>query len=212
MAKGDGSYILEICRGPAGCQNAIDAGSKIYDEITGIFQRLDFDALMRTGNEFSLKRHHTFIVSISFCPNACSRPQIADIGLIGAGHPAITEAPCSTCGACTETCMETGITLGGTTGPSIDGEKCLSCGKCIAACPTGTLAMGKKGFRALLGGRLGRHPRLGTDLEAIFSEKEILKVVENSLNLFIDNHKKIKRFADLFDMYGSGFIRNKILK
>ena len=34
--------------------------------------------------------HHEFRVSLSACPNACSRPQIVDIGLIGAVTPVLT--------------------------------------------------------------------------------------------------------------------------
>jgi dissimilatory sulfite reductase (desulfoviridin) alpha/beta subunit len=37
----------------------------------------------------SLRIHHEFRISISDCPNACSRPQITDIGLIGACHPVV---------------------------------------------------------------------------------------------------------------------------
>ena len=43
-----------------------------------------------------LKLHHEFRVSVSDCPNACSRPQIVDLGLIGALRPGPGE------GACTE--------------------------------------------------------------------------------------------------------------
>ena len=58
-----------------------------------------------------MKMHHEFRVSISDCPNACSRPQIADLGLIGARRPRVTDETCSQCGACVEVCREEAISL-----------------------------------------------------------------------------------------------------
>ena len=108
-----------------------------------------------------LKMHHEFRISVSDCPNACSRPQIVDVGLIGAGKPRISDrGACTQCEACVQVCREEAVTLNGDS-PEIDDQRCLACGKCILECPTGTLEEGDSGFRILLGGKLGRHPQLG---------------------------------------------------
>lgn len=211
MDKAPESYVLELCNGPRGCPNAVLPESRIYDDITDLFQRLSFEELIRSDRNIPLKRHHRFILSVSYCPNACSRPQIADIGLIGAVHPEMTVRPCTGCEACVDACREGAVILAEGAGPVIDRRKCLDCGKCITACPTGTLAMGKKGFRVLLGGRLGRHPRLAHELEGIFSPPEALRIIENSVMLFIDNYTRVKRFADLFDLTGCDSIVKKVL-
>ena len=80
------------------------------------------------------------------CPNACSRPQIVDFGIIGALRPRISNEPCTSCGACREGCSEGAITLEGEPAqPVIDFDRCLACGQCLKVCPTGTLAEGEKG-------------------------------------------------------------------
>ena len=37
----------------------------------------------------------------------------------------------------------------------IDPDTCIDCGACIRECPTGTLVEKEKGYRVLLGGRVG---------------------------------------------------------
>ena len=40
-----------------------------------------------------LRHRDEFTVAFADCPNACSRPQIADLGLIGAAEPGTTAEP-----------------------------------------------------------------------------------------------------------------------
>ena len=54
---------------------------------------------------------------------------------------------------------------------------CQKCGRCIAVCPSGTIKQGQKGFRVQLGGRLGRHPRLGMELPGILKPEQVLEVL-----------------------------------
>ena len=106
-----------------------------------------------------LKLHHEFRVSVSDCPNACSRPQIVDVGLIGARRPGVREEPCTRCLACVETCREDAVEVSDDgRPPRIDSDKCVWCGQCIDVCPTGTLEEDAAGYRLLVGGKLGRHP------------------------------------------------------
>lgn len=119
-----------------------------------------------------LKMHHEFRVSLSTCPNACSRPQIVDFGIIGALRPEISAKPCTRCGACVEACQEKAILLEESPdGPVIDFDRCLACGQCLKVCPTKALAEGAKGYRVLVGGKLGRHPQLGRELSGIHSDQ-----------------------------------------
>ena len=147
--------------------------------------------------------HHGFRVSLSDCPNACSRPQIADIGLIGATSPHVTDAGCSRCGACQDVCREGAIELSeDSEQPRIDPSKCVSCGACVRACPTAALAEGEKGHRLLLGGKLGRHPQLGRELKGIYSRKDSMKIVDKCLHHYVRNCVEGERFGEILNRTG----------
>ena len=144
--------------------------------------------------------HHEFRVTVADCPNACSQPQIKDIGIIGACTPKVTGATCSLCRACVEVCKESAIFLNDTDEiPEIDFERCLQCRKCIAVCPTGTLGEGKKGYRIQLAGKLGRHPQLARELPEIFSEEEVIDIIKNCIRFYKTKSSHGERFAELFN-------------
>ena len=66
--------------------------------------------------------------------------------------------------------------------PVVDYSRCLACGQCIRECPSGSLRKGAQGYRVLLGGKLGRHPRLGEELPGVYSGKEVLKLLGSCLD------------------------------
>ena len=139
------------------------------ERIEVLFKQSDLLGFLNEQVEGDLKFHHEFRVTLADCPNACSQPQIKDIGIIGACTPRIGSEPCSQCEACVEACKEQAIALNDD-GPQIDFAACLQCGKCMQVCPTGTLEEGRKGYRVQLGGKLGRHPRLAREMPGIYSE------------------------------------------
>jgi dissimilatory sulfite reductase (desulfoviridin) alpha/beta subunit len=50
-----------------------------------------------------------------------------------------------------------------------------------------------------LGGKLGRHPRLGRELPGIFSADEVLMIVAACLKFYKQNSRNGRRFAELLD-------------
>ena len=203
-------YKVESCFGPSGCPNRAviceDLSEKIKERLTAG----DIKSFLKKIVPGPLKIHHEFRVSISDCPNACSRPQITDIGLVGACQPAITKEGCSHCNACAEACREKAISFPGDA-PVVDETKCLSCGQCIAVCPTGTLQAGKSGYRILLGGKLGRHPRLATELPGIFSGEDISGIVDSSLDYYTSYCKGGERLGEIMEKRGEETIRRKVI-
>ena len=84
--------------------------------------------------------------------------------------------------------------------PEIDYNRCLACGKCIEVCPTDTIASDIKGFRVQLGGKLGRHPKLASELDGIFNEDEVLAIVKRCVEFYKKNSKHGERFAEIFKL------------
>lgn len=193
-------YQIDTCFGPSGCPNPANSCNVLVEKIESLLENADLLKFLKERVEGDLKYHHEFRISLAECPNACSQPQIKDIGIIGATVPEITDEECSECGSCVEACIETCISLDSEKKvPEIDHDGCLKCGKCIHVCPTGAIAEKTKGFRVQLGGKLGRHPKLAAELEGIYSENEVLQLVKDCIDYYKKNSKHGERFAEIFD-------------
>lgn len=190
-------YQVDICFGPNGCPNRAVAGDTLLAGIEERLRRADLLAFLKERVGEDLKFHHEFRVSVADCPNACSQPQIKDIGIIGACMPQVAEPECSDCGLCAEACRDGAVDTAGGDGPRIDPCRCMACGRCADVCPTGTLRRGAAGYRVLLGGKLGRHPRLARPLPGIYPEAAVLSIVEDCLAFYKENSRKGERFAEV---------------
>lgn len=194
-------YQLDTCFGASGCPNRTNNGGTLLERIERLLKEEDLLGFLKQQVKGDLKFHHEFRLTIADCPNACSQPQIKDIGIIGASLPMLTDEACTLCEACTDECRENAITLQKEKSqPKIDYNLCLACGKCIEACPTGTIEAGKKGFKVQLGGKLGRHPQLAKELPGIYSENEVLDIVRNCITFYKTNSKQGERFAEVFTL------------
>lgn len=191
-------YHVETCFGPTGCPNRAVISDDFSKKIEERLAEKNLKSFLKDRVKGPLKIHHEFRVSISDCPNACSRPQIADLGLIGARSPKISDVACNQCGACVEVCREGAISLTGQS-PVVNPAKCLSCGQCIPVCPTGTLQEAARGYRILVGGKLGRHPRLGRELPEIYGLEEALKEVDRCLDHYQRHCTKGERFGEILE-------------
>ena len=194
-------YQIETCFGAGGCPNRANAGDGLMQKLEVLLAEENLLEFLKKEVQGPLKYHHEVRITLADCPNACSQPQIKDIGIIGACVPEITQSPCSQCEACVEACREQAIFL--ETGlpvipPTIQTDRCLYCGQCIQVCPTGTLGAGTRGYRVLLGGKLGRHPRLARELPGIFSEEADLSIVKDSILFYRRHSKGGERFAEIF--------------
>jgi len=191
-------FAIATCRGPQGCEHrALDPGD-LPERLAAALAALDFGAGLARLLGRPPRRHEVFTVSLSCCPNACSRPQIADVGLIAAKRPAAEPARCTRCGACRDACPENAVVLL----PSgqldaIDEAACLACGACIAACPTAALAPGRSGWRVQIGGRLGRHPRLAEELPGLHSADQAVEFTRRAARYLLDHARPGQRLGDL---------------
>jgi dissimilatory sulfite reductase (desulfoviridin) alpha/beta subunit len=194
-------YQLDACFGPSGCPNAIQSSQGLVERIKPILQQADFLEFLKSKGIEDLKFHHEFRVTVAECPNACSQPQIKDIGIIAASRPAHSEEACSFCDACVEACKENAIQLEKVrTMPHIDMQRCIACGQCIAVCPTGTLIAGVVGFRVQLGGKLGRHPQLARELPGIYEQAIVLEIIQACIDLYKAKSRRGERFGEIFEL------------
>ncbi len=189
-------YQIETCFGSGGCPNRAHAGDGLMQKLEALLAEENLLDFLKKEVKGPLKYHHEFRITLADCPNACSQPQIKDIGIIGACVPEITQTPCSQCEACVEACREQAVSLSDES-PVIRFDRCLSCGKCIQVCPTGTLGDGVKGYRVLLGGKLGRHPQLARELPGVFSEDAVLSIVKDCLSFYRTRSKGGARFSEI---------------
>ncbi len=194
-------YQVETCFGPTGCPNRAVATEDLADKVEAVLAQKDLKAFLKRVVQGPLKLHHEFRISISDCPNACSRPQIVDVGLIGASKPVVTEEPCTQCEACIGACKESAITLQ-ESGPVIDFDKCVYCGSCIRECPTGTIDEEESGYRVLVGGKLGRHPRLAQDLNNIFPVESVPTVINFLVDYYMKRSRGGERFGAILETEG----------
>jgi dissimilatory sulfite reductase (desulfoviridin) alpha/beta subunit len=193
-------YQIDTCFGPSGCPNRAVVSDPLLARVEAVIKAADLLSFLKSRVRGDLKFHHEFRITLADCPNACSQPQIKDVGVIGAAVPETTSEVCSQCGACAECCGEQAIALAAEARPpGIATERCLNCGQCIRACPTGTIAEAWRGFRVQLGGRLGRHPRLARELPGIFSEDQVIEIVQECLSFYKERSRHGERFAHLLE-------------
>ncbi|MDQ7781765.1 MAG: 4Fe-4S binding protein [Desulfomonilaceae bacterium] len=198
-------HQLEQCFGPGGCPNRAFVAAGLYEELEELLASHCVKDFLKSRVQGPLKLHHEFRVSISDCPNACSRPQIADLGLIAASVPRVSSEECGKCGACVDACREGAVRIE-ESGPILDLNQCVACGACIRECPTGTLEEESRGFRIMVGGKLGRHPQLAKELEGVHSRERVLAIVDACIRHFKDHCTCGERFGEILNRTGLRFL------
>ena len=198
MEKEMRGYQLDSCFGPSGCPNRAIPSDGLVPRIQALLEDADLLGFLKQTVSGPLRFHHELRVTVADCPNACSQPQIKDIGILGACRPAIAESECTRCEACVAVCPEAAVELDDAAPtPVIDGRRCIACGKCVTACPTQTLVAGQRGYRVQLGGKLGRHPRLATELPGIYDEDGVIHIIRDCVDFYKSRSRDGKRFAEL---------------
>lgn len=189
---------IKICRG---CGHANYKDDELLIKIQEELDKLNLEQKIVEHAKSKKLYHHPFQITISRCPNGCSRPQIADISIIAINKPIVTEIECINCKKCMNTCIDNAIKVTDNN-PIIDTELCVNCGDCIQVCPTGTLSTNGTEFQFSIGGRLGRHPRFAITLGITSSTVQLLEWVNTTINLYAKNIQEDERFSNLLDRYG----------
>lgn len=161
-----------------------------------------------------VKLPHKFKIGVGGCPNNCMKPDINDLGIIGARVAEIDFAKCRGCAKCAveSACpMKTAKVEDGKI--TKDASVCNNCGRCIKKCPFGAFDNYTGGCRIYIGGRWGKKVARGRALGKIFtSREEVLEIVERCICFFRDEGIAGERFADTIERLGFDYVENKLLE
>jgi len=195
-ASGEEMVILEVCRGrEGGCPNAL------LD--TGPWRAALAEWLERDQVHLRLRRrlgrrpvlyHHKLRIALAGCPNGCSRPQIADLALVGTVRPALEPGDCLGCGECVESCPDRAITLEDEL-PRFQDQLCLGCLSCQQACPQECISLSPPAARLLVAGKLGRHPHLAREVARVERPEQAVELMAAEVERYLRHSRPGTRFA-----------------
>ncbi|MDP3563521.1 MAG: 4Fe-4S binding protein [Methanoregula sp.] len=169
-------------------KNQTPVGSE-KDEIVNIiacpgverckFANIDTISLARKIDEklFGKEMPVKMRIALSGCPNACTSPMLNEIGVIGRVHPLRTPGLCTGCGSCVQYCKEKAIKIRNGISELQD-DKCVQCGVCIQSCHFDLLQADHRHFLITVGGRRGRHPKIGRQLLTVETEEQVLLAIQ----------------------------------
>lgn len=200
MQKQIKGYQIASCFSSSGCPNRMFDSENLLKRLEAELIKSDILSFLTKHVKTGLKFHHEFRLTFADCPNSCSQPQIADFGVIAASVPRIVYKNCTLCGECVDSCPDRAITLDHDKSfPVIDFELCRMCGICSKVCKFNEITEEKRGYRVLLGGRLGRNPRLGLELPGIFSDNETFSIFRWCIDFYLKYSTDGKRFSHIFN-------------
>ena len=147
---------------------------------------------------------HKFKIAVGGCPNNCVKPDLNDLGIVGARVPGYDPEKCKGCKKCQ---LELSCPIHAAKLVDgklvIDPKACNNCGRCVGKCPFHCNDEGAYGWKVFVGGRWGKKVAHGQMLSKVFTDKEeVLKVVEKAILLFRDQGKSGERFADTIARIG----------
>jgi dissimilatory sulfite reductase (desulfoviridin) alpha/beta subunit len=148
--------------------------------------------------------------AVTGCPNSCAKPQENDLGVMGIRMPAINTDACSGCGTCTFMCPEKAIVLENEK-IKIIWDKCNLCGACVGTCPSDLITEEWTGYKILVGGKIGKHPKLGVELRDAKSPQEAVEIFRKIINWAKKNTKTGERLGICIDRVGFEKFRKEVI-
>lgn len=203
-------HEVKVCGGAAGCPLSMIEDRLLAVSLSNILDQSGLDRHIAKQIDGHVLFHHKLRVALAGCPNSCSQPQIVDFGVIAQSRPERGEGQCTNCGLCVKACEENAIHLT-PDGPVFDPTRCLNCGQCVQFCQSKALRETETAFRILMGGKLGRHPRLADVLLEMTKEKQLLAVLNAVISVFIKHGRDGERFAAMVERVGTDKVKELIL-
>ncbi|MCI7766975.1 MAG: C-GCAxxG-C-C family protein [Oscillospiraceae bacterium] len=156
---------------------------------------------------------HKFKIAAGGCPNNCVKPDLNDLGVIGARAPGYSSENCRGCKKCqVEIACPINAAKMSEGKLEIDKTQCNSCGRCVGKCPFHCNDEGEYGWKIYVGGRWGKQVAHGRLLDKFFTDKEeVLDTVEKAILLFRDQGIPGERFADTIERMGFENVQSQLL-
>ena len=187
-AGGNRGRIVIACPGKASCRFGSIDTQEIAKELDRRYFRMDFPYKIKMG--------------VTGCPNNCGKARESDIGVMGYRTPKWDEEKCIDCGACVKLCPVQAIRCEGDRYLR-DDSKCIHCSVCSVLCPAQAWGAESTGYTLLIGGTLGKKPRLGVPLkENIQTDAELFELIERTLQFYKDHGQPKERLGHLLDRLG----------
>lgn len=163
----------------------------------------------RVFNEYYVKWHtvrlpHKFKIGIGGCPNNCVKPAFHDFGIMGQSVPDYDPDLCNACNKCSVIgkCPVKAAYQGEDGTLVIDAEKCTNCGKCIGACNFDSIEEKARGYKITIGGIWGKTQRMGSPVPGIYSEDEVMALIEKALLIYREQGITGERFGRTVERIG----------
>lgn len=115
-------------------------------------------------------------IAVSACPNGCASERMNEIGITGVREPYRDHTACTGCGTCQMYCRERAIVIRKGL-VELDKKLCMECGICVLPCPFGVLVASEPRYRITIGGRRGRHPRVGRELITVSDREVVMEII-----------------------------------
>lgn len=191
------TVVIESCHNRlSGCPNSLIDTEKWLKAIEEWIDRRNLNEQLRGKiKDERILFHHKLKISLSGCPNSCSRPQIASFGIVGAVRPDVDPADCTRCEACADACPDGAITVDGAP-PLFDNSLCLGCRECRDICPNGCIGNSEPFARLYAGGKLGRHPHLADFAAEVRSPDELTGILDRLVDDYLANARDNERYSD----------------
>ncbi len=160
-----------------------------------------------------------FKAAITGCLNSCVKPQENDLGFQAQGEPEVDLSKCIGCTLCAKVCekvcgrgkREPAIVMDKNKQPVYRKGNCFFEGDCIRVCPVGAWKLKKAGFAVYIGGKVGRFPKFGRKIADFVDEKEIPKIIENTICCYNRIAEKGERFGEALERQDIEIIKKEIL-
>lgn len=210
----DNIEAFRACVGEAGLETG-GTGSKVRPVVsckgtTCQYGLYDTYALSNEIHEKFYKGYHEvalphkFKIAVGGCPNNCVKPNLNDLGVIGARIPQYDESKCRGCKKCKieQRCpvhaakMADGKLV-------IDKNICNNCGLCVQKCPFHCADEGIYGWKIYVGGRWGKKVAHAKMLDKFFTDKkEVMDTIEKTILLFRSEGLSGERLAETIERIG----------
>lgn len=93
----------------------------------------------------------------------------------------------------------------------IDRDKFNNCGLCIGKCHFDAIEEGKKGLKIYLGGKWGKTSRPGNPITGVYTENEMMAILEKAIFIYREQGKTGERFGNMIDRIGVENMETQIL-